>query len=223
MSAGPAPSDSRFPKLCALTFDDGPETAKTGLVLDRLERYGAVATFFVVGRKLDESTAPVLRRAVGMGCEIGNHSWDMIPMDGMGALEIRDSVARTGEAIERLLGARAAFFRPPSLAVSATLFESVGLPFAGGVTGDDWIPGTSAEHRARLVLDGVADGAIILLHDVQPDPHPTPEALDILIPELKARGYGFATLSGLFEERGVDPRAESKMWDRVDARPDFAQ
>jgi hypothetical protein len=33
------------PRLCALTFDDGPDTA------------------------------PVMRRAVALGCEIHNHSW----------------------------------------------------------------------------------------------------------------------------------------------------
>ena len=35
------------------------------------------------------------------------------------------------------------------------------------------------------------------LHDVQPLPHPTPEALDIIIPE-QDQGYEFVTLSDLF-------------------------
>jgi len=41
------------------------------------------------------------------------------------------------------------------------------------------------------------------LHDVQPEPHPTPEALDIIIPTLKSRGYEFVTLTELFTLKGV--------------------
>jgi peptidoglycan/xylan/chitin deacetylase (PgdA/CDA1 family) len=61
------------------------------------------------------------------------------------------------------------------------------------------------------------DGAIVLLHDVQPYPHPTPEALDILIPELLAQGYELVTLSELFARKGVtpDPREEI-MWTYVE-------
>lgn len=32
-------------KLCALTFDDGPDTEKSSKVLDRLETYGIPASF----------------------------------------------------------------------------------------------------------------------------------------------------------------------------------
>lgn len=41
------------------------------------------------------------------------------------------------------------------------------------------------------------------MHDVQPLPHPTPEALDIIIPTLLDQGYTFVTLSELFEIKGV--------------------
>jgi peptidoglycan/xylan/chitin deacetylase (PgdA/CDA1 family) len=45
------------------------------------------------------------------------------------------------------------------------------------------------------------------MHDVQPslDPQVTPDALDIIIPELESQGYEFVNLRQLFERRGVDP------------------
>lgn len=74
------------------------------------------------------------------------------------------------------------------------------MPFASGIIAFDWDgQNTSAEDRANFILKDVKDGAIILLHDVQPYPHPTPEALDIIIPELQKQAYEFVTLSKLFE------------------------
>ena len=35
-------------KLCALTFDDGPNTDTTPLVLEKLKKHGVVASFFLV-------------------------------------------------------------------------------------------------------------------------------------------------------------------------------
>lgn len=38
-------SDIQNKKYIALTFDDGPDNEKTSLVLDKLDKYGVVATF----------------------------------------------------------------------------------------------------------------------------------------------------------------------------------
>ncbi|MBN1699006.1 MAG: polysaccharide deacetylase family protein [Spirochaetales bacterium] len=201
-------------KLCALTFDDGPDVNKTPLVLDKLEKYGVVASFFVVGQRINDSTKPVLQRAVAMGCEINNHSWAYDSLNSKTPEQIKESIDKTTAAIEKYTGTSPHFFRPPNLAVSKTMYDTIDLPFASGVLGYDWAgQNTSAEDRAQKVLSGMRDGAIILLHDVQPNPHPTPEALDILIPELKKQGYEFVTLSELFKRKGVTPAAhDGKMW-----------
>ena len=217
---GTAQSSDRAPatKLCALTFDDGPDTVKTALVLDRLEKHGIVATFFVVGQRLDDGTAATVKRAVSLGCEIENHSWNYESLAGKSEDEIKKLVDDTSKAIKKYTGKKPAFFRPPNLAVNANVFAAVDLPFAGGVVGNDWKgQGTNAESRAKRVLAGMRDGAVILLHDVQPDPHPTPEALDILIPELKARGYEFVTVRELFRRRGVKPASgKGTLWTYVE-------
>lgn len=203
-------------KLCALTFDDGPDARLTPRVLDKLEKYNVVATFFLVGQRINDSVKPVLDRMVAMGCEFGNHSWDYNPMDKMDPEKIKEYIKRTNEAIEKYTGKTPRFFRPPNLAVSPVMFEVINMPFASGVLGFDWAGcDRTPENIANNVLKGIRDGAIILLHDVQPEPHPTPEALDILIPELKKRGYEFVTLSELFKRKGVDPtdpKYKNKLW-----------
>lgn len=219
-STAQAPAPRSIPadaKLVALTFDDGPDVDLTPRVLDRLQKYQVPATFFLVGLRIDEDTKPVLDRAKALGCEFGNHSWSYSGMDKMDAQAIRESVDKTSAAIQEFTGTTPRFFRAPNLATSPTLHKTVGLPFMSGVVGMDWGGcNTNAEQRAANVLKGVRDGSIILLHDVQSEPHPTPEALDILIPELQAKGYFFVTLSELFAAKGVTPDPyEETQWSTV--------
>lgn len=61
-------------KVIALTFDDGPNTTTTNEVLDILEEYDAVASFFLIGDNISEESAASVKRAYDMGCEIDNHS-----------------------------------------------------------------------------------------------------------------------------------------------------
>ena len=205
-------------KLCALTFDDGPDAKLTPLVLDKLEKYKIVASFFVIGQLINDTTKPVLERAVKLGCEINNHSWAWESMNTMTKEQIQESVNKTSQAIEKFTGKATKFFRPPNLAVSGSMYDAIDLTFASGVLGFDWAgQNTSAQDRAQNVLKSMRDGAIILLHDVQPLPHPTPEALDILIPELQKQGYRFVTLSELFAQKKVSLKPnERKLWAYVE-------
>jgi peptidoglycan/xylan/chitin deacetylase (PgdA/CDA1 family) len=66
------------------------------------------------------------------------------------------------------------------------------------VIGKDWVlPG---QQIARRVLANLADESVICLHDgrdvnPKPDIRATIEAVRIVIPEMKARGFVFETLS----------------------------
>ncbi|AEV70590.1 polysaccharide deacetylase family protein [Acetivibrio clariflavus] len=191
-------------KLTALTFDDGPDVTLTALVLDKLDKFQVPATFMVVGQRVNDSTSDIIKRIVNSGHEIGNHSWDYSSMGDMSAEEIKESVGKTTAVIEKYSGTSPKFFRAPNLVYSQTLYDNVDLIFAHGITANDWIQTTTAQQRADAIINQVKDGAIILLHDVQPLPHPTPEALDIIIPTLQEQGYEFVTLTELFIRKGVD-------------------
>lgn len=203
-------------KYCALTFDDGP-SALTHLVLDRLEKYAIPATFFVVGENISEKTKPIISRILTLHCELANHSWTYDSMDTMTKDEIVSHISKTDNAISTFTGLPAVFFRPPNLMTSKTLYDAVAKPFIQGIVGNDWSAcNTTAEQRASLILDQTKDGTIILLHDTQPEPHPTPEALDIILPELIKRSFSFVTVSDLFKIKAVDPLSLSRaMWSSV--------
>jgi peptidoglycan/xylan/chitin deacetylase (PgdA/CDA1 family) len=196
-------------KLCALTFDDGPsaDPELTSLVLDILDKYHVKATFFLVGKNLNDSTKPVIDRMIKNGHETGNHSWAYDDMAKMSFDEVIKSVSDTTEAIKKYAGVTPAFFRPPNLSTSSIMYTAIDLPFVSGVTAGDW-PGGGGDSTDKIMdklKNGLKDGVIILLHDVQPKPHPTPDALDTLIPYIIKEGYEFVTLSELFKRKGITP------------------
>jgi peptidoglycan/xylan/chitin deacetylase (PgdA/CDA1 family) len=60
----------------ALTFDDGPHVTHTPSVLDLLEKHSMHATFFVVGRAINDRSYGLVQRAIAEGHVIGSHSYD---------------------------------------------------------------------------------------------------------------------------------------------------
>ena len=193
-------------KLVALTFDDGP-SYQTTLVLDKLKKYNAKATFMVVGQNI-ASNGSVMQRIVAEGHEIGNHSWSHQDMRYMSASQIQNEINQTNAAVRQYTGYDPKFFRAPNLSVGGAMTSTINMPFVQGVIAQDWNGGsaTTAQARAQIVINGVRDGSIVLMHCTQPGNHPTPEALDIIIPTLQNQGYAFVTLSELFSAKGITPR-----------------
>ena len=133
----------------ALTFDDGPNTSITPQVLDLLEEYGIVASFFLIAQNITPESALQARRAYDMGCTIENHTVTHRPMNEMSPEEIREEIRGCTEKIVEITGEEPQFFRPPFIALSQTLFDSVDLPFICGAGCEDWVPSVSAPFQER--------------------------------------------------------------------------
>ena len=192
----------KMEKLIALTFDDGPNTGTTMEVLDKLEKYGVVASFFLIGTHITEETIPVIQREVSLGCEINNHSMTHSAMPELSAEAIKEEICETSKKITAITGTEPRFFRPPYIAVNDLMYEVINLPFICGMGAEDWEPKISAKERAERILDQAVDGGIILLHDLENNDN-TVEALDTIIPTLQQRGYTFVTVGQLFEAKKV--------------------
>lgn len=204
----PAKEASEYGKVIALTFDDGPNTVCTPMVLDLLEQYGARASFFVIGDNINEESAAVMKRAYDMGCEINNHSKTHSYMNKMSAEDIKAEIKYTSDLVEKYTGEPTKFFRPPFIAVSQTMYDSIDLPFINGKGCNDWEDSVSAEQRVEKVLEQAQDGDIILLHD-QKTNFKTVEALETIIPELQKQGFELVTVTELFYAKGITPVSDS--------------
>lgn len=194
--------------VIALTFDDGPNTTTTVEMLDKLEKYDVVASFFVVGNHINDATKDVIKRAYDMGCEINNHSRTHAAMTSLTGEEIKEEVKYTDDKVFEITGERTKFFRPPYIATNDTVYDSIDLPFICGYGSTDYEDNVSPQERSTKILEQITDGGIILLHDFEGNSK-TVEAMDLLIPALIEQGYQFATVSQLFEVKGIEPSLEN--------------
>lgn len=220
-AAGPvAPRPPRSPSsynsvntsrpVLALTFDDGPHPELTPKLLDILRAEGVRATFYVIGRNV-QTYPEIARRIVSEGHEIANHTWSHPALPSVGAARLGKEITSTSEIIQRVTGRRPTNMRPPYGAINERVRQSMykdhGLDvIMWSVDPLDWKrPGASVV-RQRLV-DGATPGGILLAHDIHPG---TIEAMPGTIRDLKAKGYGFATVSQLLAlQEHSRPRPET--------------
>ncbi len=197
-------------KAVALTFDDGPDPDVIFLLLDLLERYEAQATFFVIGRKAEGNPA-LVREILLRRHAIGNHSYhhDSLLMLRSSA-KLAEEIART----QRLLtgfGIRPLVFRPPVGITNPRLLKVLRTLHLDCVTfscracdfGNRRINGL-----AKIILNKIHPGAIVLLHDIPPQGGRITDWLgevERLILGLKSRGYKVVPLSELIGRPVMEP------------------
>jgi peptidoglycan/xylan/chitin deacetylase (PgdA/CDA1 family) len=181
----------------ALTFDDGPG-AVTPAILDVLRERRALATFNVLGVRARHG-APLLRRAVADGHELGVHGWRHRDLSGT-PLRAGAELARARAVIRSVAGVAPRVFRPPFGAVSPALDRVAAAIGLACVTWDvdprDFEEPGAEAIRARVAA-GVRAGSIVLLHDDRPGLAATAEALDGILDDLERRSLATATVSEL--------------------------
>jgi peptidoglycan/xylan/chitin deacetylase (PgdA/CDA1 family) len=185
-------------KLIALTFDDGPTDLGVQAVLPVLQRYGAHATFFLIGQEI-EAHPGLGRRLVAAGHELGNHSYSHKRMWGLFPGHYEDEIRRTDALLRGEGAANPHFFRPPNGK------KLTGLPIAVERTGyrtvtwDHEDPMTAADPRtfADKTLARVQPGSIVVMHVMYSGGQVQRDALPLILEGLKARGYRAVTVSEL--------------------------
>ncbi|MBZ5566079.1 MAG: polysaccharide deacetylase family protein [Acidobacteriia bacterium] len=169
---GPAilrgPTDDR---RIALTFDDGPAERFTEQILDILRERNVKATFFLCGEHVDRYPE-IVRRIHAEGHTLGNHTYSHPFLYFRSRAFLASEINRTQEAIEKVVGYRPRFFRPPYGARWLGLYSVLGKRNLRLVnwsdTGYDWK--LDAEvltySRAKGAFAGIAlDGASVRQDD----------------------------------------------------------
>lgn len=150
--------------VVALTFDDGPDPRFTPLVLELLERYDALGTFFMLGSSAAQHP-DLVRRVAEAGHVIANHTWDHPTVARISWKVTRSQIRACQQAIEPY-GVR--MFRPPYLALSKSALLTCRMLgyeviLANVFSTDWWNPSGSA--IAETLLADTKPGDIVLLHD----------------------------------------------------------
>jgi len=198
--------------VVALTFDDGPKPEYCQYILDDLDKFGAKATFFVVGEEA-EKNPDLIMRMKDEDHEIGNHTYSHVPAKEMSVRRSLSDIERCNEVIYKITKERPKYFRPPGGNMNEgiskglkklkmkTVFWSLNAVDYTDVTPGYEVPEdvqAMAKELAAKIVDKVSSGNIILLHSSSEQ---TVRALPFILEKLKQKGYGFVTVKDLSEEK----------------------
>jgi peptidoglycan-N-acetylglucosamine deacetylase len=186
----------------ALTFDDGPCPHTTPRVLEALAAAGVRATFFVVGRKVQQHPQ-LVQEMVAAGHEVGLHGFDH---DRLFSLRLGRHVAadirRTQDAVEAAGAPRPKLFRPPIGFVShLTVWgaHEAGVTLVGcSARALDGIRGASPDRVVERLTRALQPGALLAMHDAAERDDYTPAsiaALPRVLEALRRRNLRTVTLS----------------------------
>lgn len=104
------------PNTVALTFDDGPYKWHEE-VSQMLKKAGAKGTFFVNGQNWDciysDDVANQLLQSYKDGHQIGSHTWSHVHMTEVSSSQLATELSKIDTALDKILGVKAAFLRPP--------------------------------------------------------------------------------------------------------------
>ncbi|MBO5525427.1 MAG: polysaccharide deacetylase [Clostridia bacterium] len=189
-------------KVVCLTFDDGPSSLVTPVILDILEDEQVPATFFLVGRQI-EGREEIVKRMVREGHSIGihtfTHEYEKIYASKESLLK---DIELTRRKIDALTGISPKIYRFPggSFSIREELKSAVKEQ---GYTYIDWnaccrdgeIKNASPD---RLVQEAISTSkeknkVILLLHDSTTH-KATADALPSIISYYREQGYAFSKL-----------------------------
>jgi len=161
----------RNQKRVAFSFDDGPDSGYTPVILDLLKQQGILAAFFVVGNKL-EHNMEIIRRIDQEGHIMGGHSFSHhFFFDLFTVRRMKIELERTEEMVMRITGKKMKLFRPPygvTNPVLARVIRKLGYHVIGwSLKSKDTVTGDSQVLLERLQKK-VKGGDLILFHDTKP-------------------------------------------------------
>ena len=190
-------SGPKTEKTIALSFDDGPAGEKTDRILDVLKDHQMTAAFFCIGKNIAGRESQ-LKRMVGEGHIIGNHSYSHHPLfDFFRPARMLGDLNKMSLSCKKVTGLQPLFFRPPFGVTNPNLKAAV---FRGGFISIGWSIrsyDTVISNEDRLlekIISSLKPGAILLLHDTQ---ETTVQILPRLLKGIMEKGYRVERLDKL--------------------------
>ena len=194
----------RHTRQVALTFDDGPDPAITGDILDILAKHEIAATFFVVGTNCEQHP-DLVKRAQREGHTIACHDLFHSNLSNFRlARKAMREIELSLDIVERIIGRRPKLYRPPvglmnpRIAAALTHLDlaCIGWSRRGHESGNRRIRGIRRISR----LGGPGD--VVLLHDTVPVPaykDMIVEQIDQLCGRIRVSGLEMVGVDKLFQ------------------------
>lgn len=185
--------DSR--REIALTFDDGPHPRDTPQVLDALARHDVRATFFLIGKSVEQYPA-LVKQIHDSGHQLGLHCYRHIPLPMENASTLKGQLDQSRKAIAEACGISPEtirHIRPPyGIFTARTLSRLTDWGYRlimWSSIPPHWMQPMS--WTIKQISDEIFPGSVIVLHDGHGHGSKVASIVDTIIPMLKQKGYDF--------------------------------
>lgn len=209
---------SPYRKTVAFTFDDGPYVETSSKIIKTLHDNDAVATFFILGSRIEPSTIGLIKESIENGNQYGSHTQSHPNLNNLSTEEIIKEINQPAHDLyygykENTeydfdgLNYTMTVYRAPGGNHNAHVDEVA--PFMSiewDCDTKDWSSRDKTSIKQEVYnFDekniGGLDSCIVLFHDIY---KPTTEAIEELVPELIDKGYQFVTVDELLTILDID-------------------
>lgn len=176
-------------KAVYLTFDDGPHPYITPWVLEELKKHEAYATFFCIGKNVEENKE-TYESILNQGHATGNHTFQHLNGWKTNDETYVQDVIKASRLIHSNL------FRPPYGKIKVKQARYITDAFKNKINiimwdtlSGDFDKNYSAEQCIRNVIEHVENGSIIVFHDSEKAYPNLKQTLPVVLEYLSKEGY----------------------------------
>ena len=186
-------------KVIAITFDDGPSSKCTPILLEELKKRDARVSFFMVGN-MAKNNQDIVKKAYEDGHTIGSHTYSHKNLKKLKKDDVINEIESANNIISEIIQKPLDFLRPPYGNYNSKILSYVDMTFIlWNVDTEDW-KHKDAEYVSNYIVNNAKDGDIILLHDLyETSINGAIQAIDQLIPQ----NFAFVSLEELAEIKSI--------------------
>jgi peptidoglycan/xylan/chitin deacetylase (PgdA/CDA1 family) len=179
-------------KKIYLSFDDGPHEMATPFVLDELKKANAKASFFCIGKNVQQEPA-IYKQILMDGHRVGNHTFNHLNGWKTDSSIYLKNVEQARELIDSNL------FRPPYGRMSAfqirNMIQKLHYKIVmWDVLSGDFDPAVTGRVAADRVIMNSRPGSIVIFHDSTKAFRVLKEALPLVLAYFSGEGFSFETI-----------------------------
>jgi len=178
-------------KTIFLTFDDGPTPEVTSWVLDELKKYDAKATFFCIGKNV-EQLPDLFNEILAQGHTIGNHTYSHLNGWETKSFPYLKDLVKCSKVF------RSNLFRPPYGKLTRFQAKAILSDYTivmWDVLSADFDKNCSAEKCLKNVIENTKKGSIVVFHDSLKAEKNLKYALPKVLEHFTKQGFQFKAIN----------------------------